>query len=79
MTITQFRQNMFTVVEQAINGMEVHVTHKGRGFTIKPDAAPEGRLSRIKPLQMIRGSLEGANDQLLGEMTKEWERDWAEL
>ena len=79
LTITDFRRNLFNVVDQAMNGVEVHVTHKGRGFTIKPDVPPQDRLSRIKPMKIINGSLEGASEQLMKEMEAEWEKDWAEL
>ena len=79
-TITEFRRNLFTLVEQAMSGVEVHVTHKGKSFTITPDRPVEGgRLSRIKPMNIIRGSLEGASEQLMKEMEAEWEKDWAEI
>ena len=78
-TITQFRRDLFNLVEQAMNGVEVHVMHKGKGFTVKPDEAPQGRLSRIKPLKIVRGSLDGASEQLYEEMKTEWGKDWAEL
>ncbi len=79
-TITEFRRNLFDLVNQAMDGIEVHVTHKGKGFTITPDRPVEGgRLSRIKPMNIIRGSLDGASEQLMREMEAEWEKDWAEL
>ncbi len=79
-TITEFRRNLFDLVNQAMDGIEVHVTHKGKGFTITPDRPVEsGRLSRIKPMNLIRGSLEGASEQLMKEMEAEWEKDWAEI
>ena len=79
LTITQFRRDLFNVVEQAMNGMEVHVMHKGKGFYLKPDAPPEDRLSRIVPMKVIVGDLEEAQTQLMKEMEAEWEQDWAEL
>ena len=79
-TITEFRRNLFDLVNQAMDGTEVHVTHKGKGFTLTPDRPVEGgRLSRIKPMNIIRGSLEGANQQLMQEMEATWEKNWAEL
>ena len=78
-TITEFRSNLFKLVEQAMNGVEVHVTHKGSGFTLKPDGVPGDRLSRIKPMHIIRGDLEEANALLMKEMEAEWEKDWAEI
>ncbi len=79
MTVTQFRRDLFQVVDQAMNGTEVHVTYKGRGFTLKPDTPPKNRLDRITPMNLLRGSLDGANEQLMGEMQQAWEQDWAEL
>ncbi len=82
-TITDFRRNLFDLVHQAMNGVEVHVTHKGTGFTVTPDRpVAADRLSRITPMKIINGShgsLDGANEELMAEMTAEWERDWAEL
>ena len=78
-TITEFRRNLFTLVEQAMSGVEVHVTHKGKGFTLKPDLPPGDRLSRIVPMDIIVGDLEGASEQLMKEMEAEWEKDWAEI
>jgi hypothetical protein len=36
-TITQFRRDLFTLVEQAMNGTEVWVKHKGRRFKLSAD------------------------------------------
>ena len=79
MTVTQFRRDLFNAVEKAMNGTEIHVTYKGRGFTLKPDDPPKSRLSRIVPMKLLRGSLEGANEQLMREMEEGWKHDWAEL
>ena len=78
-TITEFRRNLFHLVEQAMSGVEIHVTHKGSGFTLKPDSVLGDRLSRIKPMNIINGDLEEASAQLFKEMEAEWEKDWAEL
>ncbi len=79
LTITEFRRDLFKAVEQAMNGIEVHVTHKGRGFTVKPDDPAPDRLSRITPVKTIIGDLEEGHRQLMQEMEAEWEQDWAEL
>lgn len=78
-TITEFRRNLFTLVEQAMNGTEVHVTHKGKSFTLKPDEPPPGRIARLTPTRIINGSLDGANDELMNTMQAEWDQDWAKL
>lgn len=77
-TITQFRRDLFNLVEQAMSGLEVRVTHKGKSFTLTPDK-PVDRLSRITPMNIITGNLDEAHDELLKEMQTEWEQDWAEL
>ncbi len=76
-TITQFRRDLFNLVEQAMDGVNVHVTHKGKGFTLKPDGPAPDRLSRITPLNLILGDLDDRPDK--EEMRLEWEKDWADL
>ncbi len=76
-TITEFRRNLFTLVDQAMSGVEVHVTYKGKAFTLKPDSPPVDRLSRITPLDIIVGDLDDRPDK--EEMRRAWERDWADL
>jgi antitoxin (DNA-binding transcriptional repressor) of toxin-antitoxin stability system len=75
--ITRFRREIFLLVNQALDGAEVWVTHKGRRFRIVPENQPGSRLSRITRMDVINyaeGSLE--NTGLLEEMTREWEADW---
>ena len=78
-TITQFRRDLFKLVEKAMSGVEVHVTHKGKGFTLKPDGPPLDKLSRITPMKIIKGDLDEAHDVLMKEIQEQWEKDWAEL
>lgn len=79
-TITQFRKEMFALVNQAMAGGEVWVTHRGRRFRIAPDREPVSRLDRISPLEVINPTApEAAGDALLDEMTAAWEQDWSEL
>jgi antitoxin (DNA-binding transcriptional repressor) of toxin-antitoxin stability system len=75
--ITQFRRQIFSLVNQALDGSEVWVTHKGRRLKIVPEGQPANRLSRITPMEIINyaeGGLE--NTGLLEEMTRAWEADW---
>src|ERR1035438_5683382 len=75
--ITQFRREIFSLVNQALEGTEVWVSHKGRRLKIVPEGKPVSRLSRITPMEVINyaeGGLE--NTGLLEEMTREWEADW---
>lgn len=75
--ITQFRREIFSLVNLALDGTEVWVTHKGRRVKIVPEGRPVSRLSRVTPMDVINyaeGGLE--NTGLLEEMTREWEADW---
>ena len=75
-TITQFRRDLFNIVEQAMSGVEVHVTHKGKSLRLIPDE-PVDKLSRITPLDGIIGDLDDRPDKQA--MRLEWEKDWADL
>ena len=75
-TITQFRRDLFKLVEQALAGNEIHVSYKGKSFSLTPDE-PVDRLSRITPLDFVIGDLDDRPDKEA--MRLEWEKDWAEL
>jgi hypothetical protein len=75
--ITQFRREIFSLANQALDGREIWFTHKGRRLKIVPEGPPVSRLSRITPMDVINyaeGGLE--NTGLLEEMTRAWEADW---
>lgn len=75
--ITQFRRDLFSLMNKALEGNEVWVRHKGRRLKIVPEGKPVSRLSRITPMDIINyaeGGLE--NTGLLEEMTRAWEADW---
>lgn len=81
-TITQFRQKVFELVDQALDGKEIWVKHKGRRVRIVPEQ-PVDKLSRITPMQILEPQDFDMNDpkfkaEMLTEMQKEWERDWDE-
>ena len=75
--ITQFRREVFTLVNKALDGAEVWVSHKGRRLKLVPEGLPANRLSRITPMEIVNyaeGGLE--NTGLMDEMTRAWEADW---
>jgi antitoxin (DNA-binding transcriptional repressor) of toxin-antitoxin stability system len=79
-SITQFRQDIFDLVSQALDGSEVWVTYKGRRFRIAPENRPTSRLARITPLEIVNSEGLGLDDpSLREEMTHAWEQDWSEL
>lgn len=78
--ITQFRQKLFDLVNQALDGKEVWVSHKGRRLRLVPEHSPS-KLSRITPMQILIPADFDLNDpafkaEMLAEMEKEWGRDW---
>jgi antitoxin (DNA-binding transcriptional repressor) of toxin-antitoxin stability system len=82
--ITQFRREIFSLVNQALDGEEVWVTHKGRRLKIVPEGKPLGRLSRITPLEVMVDPNFDTNEpafkaQMLAEAGKKWESDWEKL
>jgi len=79
-SITQFRQDIFDLVNQALEGNEVWVSYKGRRFRIAPENQPASRLERLTPLDVVNPDNEQLNDSSLQEeMSRAWEKDWSEL
>lgn len=82
--ITRFRREIFSLVNQALEGEEVWVTHKGRRVKIVPEGRLVSRLSRITPMEVLVDPNFNMDDpafkaEWLAEMEKEWEKDWADL
>ena len=80
MTITKLRQDLFRIMDQALEGEPVQFLHKGVVFQVVPEVKPDklARLSRHTVL--APGSEFGeAGKDLLQEMEAEWQADWAEL
>jgi hypothetical protein len=77
-TITQFRKQLFTLADQALNGTEVWVKHKGRRFKLAPDDKPVSKLSRLTEVDFINFDVPD-HGSMLEEMTQAWEKDWEEL
>jgi antitoxin (DNA-binding transcriptional repressor) of toxin-antitoxin stability system len=83
-TITEFRNNMFKLVEKVIAGESVEFVHQGTTIRL---VVPEGRstkLDRLTPRQITNPDLtekqhRAAERKLQAEMWAEIEKDWAEL
>ena len=75
-TITQFRKQIFQLVNQAMEGTEVWVTHKGRRFKITPDIKPVSKLDRLTKTDCINFDIPEDDGAMLKEMTEAWEKDW---
>jgi len=78
-TSTEFRKNLFQIVERALQGEFVEVAHKGRVVRLVPGDSPS-KLARLIPRDTIRGTwedLERAQQQLDAERFEAWEEKWA--
>jgi hypothetical protein len=73
--ITQFRQKLFDFVNQALDGKEVWVSHKGRRLRLVPEHAPF-KLSRITPMQIITPGVDIEDKSWKKEIMRDWERKW---
>jgi antitoxin (DNA-binding transcriptional repressor) of toxin-antitoxin stability system len=83
-TITEFRKDLFKLVEKVIAGESVEFVH--RGTTIRL-VVPEGRLSKLDRLTQRQISNPKMSDEeqqvaertMRAEMLAEIESDWADL
>jgi antitoxin (DNA-binding transcriptional repressor) of toxin-antitoxin stability system len=77
-TSTEFRKNLFQIVERAIQGEFVEVLHKGRVVRLVPGNMPS-KLSRLIQRDTIHGTVEDldrSQRQLDDEMRISWDKKW---
>jgi len=83
--ITQFRRQIFSLVNQALDGGEVWITHRGRRLRIVPEGRPASRFSRVTPMEILNPEALGltsptgdaeVQEETMAEMRKAWESDW---
>jgi antitoxin (DNA-binding transcriptional repressor) of toxin-antitoxin stability system len=78
--ITKLRQDLFRLADQALAGEPISFTYKNVVFRLLPDGKPS-KLSKLTPQTVLapKTELDEASRQMLQEMQKEWEQDWADL
>jgi prevent-host-death family protein len=79
LSTTEFRKNLFHLVERALQGELVEVTHKGQLIRLVPGEKPS-KMSRLVQRDTIHGTpddLSRAQRQLDDEMSSSWENKWA--
>jgi len=77
-TSTEFRKNLFQIVERAIQGEFVEVLHKGRIVRLVPGDRPS-KMSRLIQRDTIQGTFEDLDRgqrQLDDEMRTAWDEKW---
>jgi prevent-host-death family protein len=78
---TEFRKDLFRIVERALQGEFVEVTHKGRAVRLVPGESPS-KLSRLVRRDTVQGTLEDldlAMEQLDAEIRESWDAKWEHL
>jgi antitoxin (DNA-binding transcriptional repressor) of toxin-antitoxin stability system len=72
---TQFRKQLFQIVERALQGEHIEVAHKGRVLRLVPDDKPS-KIARLIPRDTICGSLSDLDQAQLDlddELRSNWE------
>lgn len=79
-TITQFRQELFSLVNLALDGEPLEFVHKGVVFRVLPEVKAS-KLSRLTGQKVVAPdtNLKRVSRELLKQMESEWEEDWSEL
>ena len=79
-TITEFRKELFKLVERALAGETVEFVHRDHTIRLVIPEGRTSRLARLTPRQITNpDASEDAERMLQIEMWKEIEMDWAEL
>lgn len=79
-TITQFRRDLFQLVERAMEGEPLTVTHRGRRIRVVPEQSSRSGLEALTSLQLVNPQGPDLDDAgWKQEMMREWESDWSEL
>ncbi len=78
MNASTFRREMFSVIEQAKQGQEVILTHKGDRYRLIAEQAPS-KLDRISPMQVFNpNSSEADEERMKADMYDDWLKSWDE-
>jgi antitoxin (DNA-binding transcriptional repressor) of toxin-antitoxin stability system len=79
-TITEFRKDLFKLVERVIAGETVEFVHRNTTIRLVVPEAHASWLDRLTPRQIANPDApEDAERTLLAAMWEEIEKDWAEL
>jgi antitoxin (DNA-binding transcriptional repressor) of toxin-antitoxin stability system len=83
-TITEFRKDLFNLVEKVLAGESVEFVHRGTTIRLVVPESRKSKLDRLTPLQVINPHMtekehRAADRKLRAEMLAEMEKDWTEL
>ena len=78
---TEFRKNLFAVLEKALAGEAVEVVYKGSSLRIS-GAGASSKLARAKRQDYFLcdpDSIVSSDKELLAEFEKQWDKEWRSL
>ena len=83
-TITEFRKNLFKLVERVIAGESVEFTHRGTTIQLVVPEGPDSKLARLTPRQITNPNMTEKQHRALerkmqAQILAGMEKDWAEL
>jgi hypothetical protein len=81
LSATDFRKNLFTVLEKALAGENVEVVYKGSSLRVS-GAGAGSKLARAKRQDLFLcdpDSVVSSDKEQLAEFEKEWAREWKSL
>jgi antitoxin (DNA-binding transcriptional repressor) of toxin-antitoxin stability system len=83
-TITEFRNNLFKLVEKVIGGETVEFVYRGTTVKLVVPEAQSSRLDRLTPRQITNPGMSAeehalAERKLKTQIAAEIEKDWAEI
>lgn len=80
-TATEFRKNLFTLLDRVTQGDTVEVNYKSAVISLSVPASGSklARAKRQHALLADPDSIVHSDEQLVGEMESEAERDWAKM
>jgi antitoxin (DNA-binding transcriptional repressor) of toxin-antitoxin stability system len=83
-TVTEFRRNLFKLVEKVIAGETVEFVHQGTTVRLVIPENSSSKLDRLTPLQISNPDMgekkqRMAERKLQAEMWAEIEKDWSEI
>lgn len=77
-TATDFRKNLFQLVERALHGELIEIVHKNRTIRLTP-TEPESKLSRLVQRDTLNCTPEEFDQAVRAqddEMLRQWEQKW---
>jgi len=79
-TATQFRRDLFRLMERAAQGEPVYMTYRSRRFRIMPEEPNLRSFDSLSSIQIVNSAAPDLDDPAWKEeMVREWEEDWAGL